>query len=328
MNKLRRSPHVVALAYNGLCTFEFGIAYEVFGLPRPEMGDDWYRFSVAAVEPGPLMAGGGLTVSVQGGLDLLETADLIVVPGWKAIDAPVPEALSQALLEARLRGAPLASLCSGVAVLAATGLLDGRRATTHWRYLDRLAAAYPHIKLETDVLYVDEGDLLTAAGSAAGIDLCLHIVRKDFGAEAANSVARRLVLPAHREGGQAQFVRAPVAKERTGAKIGPLIDWMRSELASDMPLAALADRAGMSLRNFQRRFEAATGTTVGEWLIRERLRYAQELLEKGQIFSLDDIAAASGFGTLATMRHHFRKRLKTSPGAYRRMFALDLQSAP
>src|ERR1700761_7065054 len=217
-----QGPHVVVLAYDGLCTFEFGIAYEVFGLARPEMGEGWYRFSVAGVEPGPLRAGGGLTVGVDRGLELLEEADLVVVPGWRAIDAPVPEPLVAALRAAHARGAKVMSLCSGVAVLAASGLLSGRRATTHWRYVAAIAARYPDVMLDAGVLYMDEGSIMTAAGSAAGIDLCLHVVRRDFGADAANSVARRLVVPPHREGGQAQFIAAPVPEEREGIRLGPL----------------------------------------------------------------------------------------------------------
>jgi AraC family transcriptional activator FtrA len=317
-----RGPHVVALAYDGLCTFEFGIAYEVFGLSRPEMGEGWYRFSVAGIEAGPLRAAGGLTVAVDRGLELLDEADLIIAPGWRAIDAPVPEALIAALRAAHERGARVMSLCSGVAVLAAAGLLAGRRATTHWRYVASIAERYPDIALDADVLYMDEGNILTAAGSAAGIDLCLHVVRGDFGPDAANSVARRLVVPPHREGGQAQFIAAPVPEEREGIRLGPLIEWMRERLAEEQPISLLAGKAGMSMRTFQRRFEATTGDSVGEWLLKERLRQARDLLEKELAVSLDDIAIASGFGTLATMRHHFRRRLGTSPSAYRKSFGL------
>jgi AraC family transcriptional activator FtrA len=202
-------PLVVALAYDGLCTFEFAIVAEVFGLDRPEMGPGWYRFAAAAVEPGPLRAHGGLRVEVDGGLELLEAADLVVVPGWKGAGVPVPGALTAALV-AHARGARLASICSGAFVLAATGLLDGRRAATHWRYAEALGRAHPRVEVDAGVLYVEEGRVLTSAGSAAGIDLMLHVVRSDFGADAANAVARRLVVPAHRSGGQAQFIERPV----------------------------------------------------------------------------------------------------------------------
>lgn len=206
-------------------------------------------------------------------------------------------------------------------MLAATGLLRHRRATTHWRYVASVSERYPDISFDADVLYIDDGSILTAAGSAAGIDLCLHVVRGDFGAEAANSVARRLVLPPHREGGQAQFIQAPVPQQREGIRLGPLIDWMRQQLDEEQPISLLAAKAGMSQRTFQRRFESTTGLSVGEWLLKERLRYARELLERQIGATLDDVAVASGFGTLATMRHHFRKRLGTSPGAYRKTFA-------
>jgi AraC family transcriptional activator FtrA len=203
-------------------------------------------------------------------------------------------------------------------VLAASGLLAGRRATTHWRYVASIAARYPNVTLDADVLYMDEGSILTAAGSAAGIDLCLHVVRSDFGVEAANSVARRLVVPPHREGGQAQFISAPVPQEREGLRLGPVIEWMRGRLCEEQPIRLLAEKA--SMRTFQRRFEATTGASVGEWLLTERLRHARDLLEKQLAVSLEDIAVSSGFGTLATMRHHFRRRLGTSPSAYRRSF--------
>jgi AraC family transcriptional regulator, transcriptional activator FtrA len=323
-----RGPLVVALAYDGLCTFEFGIAYEVFGLPRPEMGEGWYRFAVASVEQGPLRAAGGLTVSVEGGLDLLVDADLIVVPGWRGIDAPVPAPLVEALQAAHRRGARVMSLCSGAVVLAAAGLLDSRRAATHWRYVDAIAERYPATAFDAAVLYMDEGSILTAAGSAAGIDLCLHVVRGDFGVEAANSVARRLVVPPHREGGQAQFIAAPVPEEREGQRLGPLIDRMRERIDEEQPIRVLAARAGMSMRTFQRRFEAATGDSVGEWLLKERLRHARDLMEKEATASLEDIAVASGFGTLATMRHHFRRRLGISPGAYRKSFGAEPARRP
>lgn len=316
---MTQPPLVVALAYDGLCTFEFGVAVELFGLPRPEMGPDWYRFAVAAIEPGPLRATGGIRVMSDGGLDLLAEAATIVVPGWRGAASPVPPELISALRAAHGRGARLMSICSGVYVLAATGLLDGRRATTHWRYLDQLAAAYPAIGLVGDVLYVDEGQILTSAGSAAGIDLGLHLIRRDFGAEAANKVARRLVVPPHREGGQAQYVERPVPIAREGARLGPLLDRMRRELDAPLSIAAMATEAGMSVRTFLRRFKATTGQTPGDWLLAERLTHARHLLETtGQ--GIDDIAAACGFGSTATLRHHFRLKLKTSPAAYRARF--------
>lgn len=314
-------PLVAVLAYDGLCTFEFGIACEVFGLSRPEMGADWYRYSVCAIEDGPLRAAGGLVVNATAGHRVLRQADLIVVPGWRSIDAPVPEKLIRELVRAHRRGARVMSLCSGIAVLAAAGLLDGRKATTHWRYASSMISRYPAIQLEADMLYVDQGDVLTAAGSAAGIDLCLHVVRKDFGPEAANSVARRLVVPPHREGGQAQFVQRPVLEARENSRFGALIDWVRAHLDKPHSITGLAHKAGMSTRTFQRRFQEATGAPPGEWLVTERVRLAQEHLERDTQVSLEKVADACGFGSLETMRHHFRNRIGVVPAAYQRRFS-------
>nr|WP_262271914.1 transcriptional regulator FtrA [Microvirga sp. HBU65207] len=312
---------VVALAYDRLSTFEFGIAVEVFGLPRPEMGPDWYRFAVCAIEPGPLRATGGFQIMADGGLELLEEAGTIVIPGWRGPHAePVPAELVEALRRAHGRGARLMSICSGVFALAATGLLSGRRATTHWQHVENLSRLYPDVTVEPDVLYVDEGRVLTSAGSAAGIDLCLHVVRADFGPEIANRLARRLVVPPHREGGQAQFIEHPVPPAREGLRFAPLFDRMRARLAEEQPVAALAAEAGMSVRTFLRRFKAATGLPPGEWLLAERLARARDLLEStGE--SIEAIAGATGFGSAATLRHHFRTRLGTSPAAYRGRFA-------
>ncbi|MGL4635043.1 MAG: transcriptional regulator FtrA [Beijerinckiaceae bacterium] len=313
-------PLVVALAYDQLCTFEFGVAYEIFGMPRPEMGTNWYRFQVACVESGPLTAAGGLMVAGHGGLELLQQADLIIVPGWRAAHAEVPAPLQEALKRAHARDARVASLCLGVFVLAASGLLTGKRATTHWRYSKALAERYPTITVEPDVLYIDNGQTLTAAGSAAGIDLCLHIVRKDFGTEAANSVARRLVVPPHRDGGQAQVIPRPVPKPHEGARLGALLDWMQQNVTAELSVTALAKRAGMSARTFQRRFEETTGHTPGEYVIQMRITKAQSLMEANQALSLDEAAARSGFGSIEVMRHHFRKRAKISPSVWRERF--------
>ncbi len=318
---LTHGPLVAVVAYDGLCTFEFGVAYEVFGLPRPEMGPDWYRYQVVAVEDGPLRAAGGLTVTANGGIDRIREADLIVIPGWRAIDAAAPQLLLDALRDANLRGARVMSLCSGITVLAQAGLLAGLKATTHWRYAASIAARFPDIALDPSVLYVDNGAVLTAAGSAAGIDLCLHVVRRDFGTEAANSVARRLVVPPHREGGQAQFIPGPVPRNHEKDRLSPLFDWMRANIASDMPLATLARRAGMSLRSFQRRFEEATGVAPGEWIATARLREAQRLLETETQADIEEVARLAGYGSAATLRHHFRTRLGVSPAAYRRQFS-------
>lgn len=312
---------VVALAYDGLCTFEFGVAVEIFGLDRPEMGADWYRFGVTAIEPGPLRAAGGIRVESDGGLRLAERAGTIIVPGWRGADSPVPGQLIRALRRAHERGARLLSFCSGVFVLAAAGLLDGKRATTHWRYAERLARAYPRIAVVPDVLYIDEGSVLTAAGSAAGIDLSLHLIRRDWGAAAANSVARRLVVQPHRDGGQAQFIEAPVPEAREGGRLGHLLERLRADPSRETTIGALAKAAGMSRRTFLRRFKANTGTTPGAWIAGARVARARELLRSSTV-AIEEIAATAGFGSAATLRHHFRKQVRVSPAAYRRRFGM------
>ncbi len=311
-------PLVVVLVYDGLCTFEFGIAYEVFGLSRLEMGPSWYRFASAAIEDGPLRAAGGLTVSADGGNELLDQADMIVVPGWRGIDLPVPQDLCERLRAAHCRGARLVSLCSGAVVLAETGLLDGAVATTHWRYADALRARCPEVTVDEASLYRSHDRIFTAAGSAAGIDLLIEIVRQDFGAIAANSVARRIVMPAHRSGGQAQFLERPVAL-RQGSEVAPLLDRVRDDLAGDWTIARMAQACRMSERTFIRRFVEATGLSPGDWLAAERLERAKQLLCGGDM-PMEDVAHAVGFGSAHALRHHFRKRLGLSPTGYRARF--------
>ena len=299
--------------------FEFGIAVEVFGLPRPEFeGLGWYSYEIVGIEPGPLRSVGGITVEANHDLDRLRHADLIVVPGWRGAQAPVPEDLAEALRTAHARGARIATLCSGVFVPARAGLLAGKRATTHWRYAQTLQSLFPDISVQSDILYLDEGDILTAAGSAAGIDLCLHIVRKDFGTAIANMVARRLVLPAHREGGQAQFISRPVARERQG-RIGPLCDMLLERMDEPWTIAAMARAANLSERSLIRHFQQATGMSPVNWLIAERIERSRELLETTAL-DLDAIATAAGFQAAETFRHHFRTRIGVSPSAYRRSF--------
>jgi AraC family transcriptional activator FtrA len=311
-------PLVVAPVYDGLCTFEFSIVAEVFGLARPELGPLWYRFASAAVERGRLRAHGGLHVQAEGGIDLLDEADLIVMAGWKGSDVAVPKALSDRLRAAWQRGATLASICSGAFVLAATGLLDGRRAATHWRYAPALAARHPAIDVDAKVLYTGSDRLYTSAGSAAGIDLMLHLVRLDFGSDAANSVARRLVMPAHRHGGQAQFIERPVPRHREG-RLAELLDRVRANLQQDWSVARMAEGLAISKRTFLRRFTESTGTSPGEWLAATRLEEAKRLLEQGSD-SIESVAMQAGFGSLQVLRDHFRKSMGLSPRVYRASF--------
>ncbi|HEV2985044.1 MAG TPA: transcriptional regulator FtrA [Vicinamibacterales bacterium] len=314
-----RNRRVTALVYDGLCLFEFGIVVEIFGLPRPELDVDWYQFQVCSLERGPLRFTGGGTMQQRAGLRALQHAGTVVIPGWRDADERPPDALLQAVRSAHRRGARLVTICSGVFVLAAAGLLDGKRATTHWRYVERLRARFPKIHVEPDVLYVDEGAILTSAGSAAGIDLCLHIVRLDYGARIANQVARRLVVPPQREGGQAQYVPAPVRAESSGG-LARVLDWAQSRLDEPLSVNALARRAMMSTRTFARRFRAETGTTPHQWLTHQRLLAAQQRLETSAA-PIDEIAQAVGLQTAATLRLHFRRALRTTPTAYRHKFS-------
>jgi AraC family transcriptional activator FtrA len=308
---------VAALAYDGLCTFEFGIVVELFGLPRPTM-KSWYNFKVCGLESGPLRAVGGLTVTPEEGIEQLHRAGTIVIPGWRDPKECPPARLIDALRRAHQRGARLVSICSGAFVLAATGLLNGKRATTHWRYTDELARMYPEIRIQPDVLYVDEGDVLTSAGSAAGIDLGLHIIRRDFGTSVANQVARRLVMQPHRDGGQAQFIERPVADEDS-PWLSKLLEWAQRRLAEDLPTERLARQVAVSKRTLTRRFIETTGMSPGEWVTGLRIARAKELLETTTL-AVEEVADKCGFGSAFALRHHFRKRLQTSPLAYRAGF--------
>lgn len=318
-------PLVVALLYDGLCTFEFGIVAEIFGLARPEMGEGWYRFASCAIEDGPLRAHGGFRLTADHGPDLIDQADLIVVPGWKGAGEPVPDALCERLRRAHARGTRLASICSGAFVLAAAGLLDGKAATTHWRYAGALRERYPAIAVDHASLYRGQDRIFTSAGSAAGIDLLIEIVRRDFGAAAANSVARRLVMPAHRSGGQAQFLERPVALRRQ-SDVSPLLDRLRTDLRGDWTVQEMAAACHMSLRTFLRRFREATGSPPGEWLTGERIEAAKALLVEGGT-GLDEIAIVVGFGTPDTLRHHFRRRVGISPREFRARFAANAEAS-
>jgi AraC family transcriptional activator FtrA len=310
---------VATLLYDGLSIFEFGIVVEIFGLPRPELEVDWYKFETCSHQRGPLRTTGGVHVEARRGLRTLQQAGTIVISGWKRTSEPPPESLLKALRSAHARGARLVSICSGAFVLAATGLLDGKRATTHWRYAEELASRFPKIRVDPGVLYVDEGSILTSAGSAAGIDLCLHIVRCDYGAEIANRVARRLVMPPHRDGGQAQYVQNPVDSRAAGG-LAPLLQWAQSHLGQALRVEDLARQAAMSPRTFARQFRQQTGTTPHQWLTHQRLLAAQRRLEKTDD-GIDAIAEAVGLQTAATLRQHFSRTLDTTPTAYRRRFS-------
>jgi AraC family transcriptional regulator, transcriptional activator FtrA len=309
---------VVAVAYDGLCTFEFGCVVELFSLARPELGVPWYRFGVCAADRSPLRAAGGVAVVVRHSLRLLDRADTIVLPGWRDVDELPPPMLLRKLRAAYQRGARLCSICSGVFVLAAAGLLDGKAAATHWRYAEKLASDYPEIQVHPNELYVDQGRIITSAGSAAGLDMLLHLVRNDFGTQVANQVAQRLVIPPHRDGGQAQFLPRPMPQDET-TSLAPLMEWVRANPRMRHNLGSWARRTRMSPRTLQRRFLQATGLSPSQWLVRERVSLAKEALETTQA-PLWRVAESCGFGAEESFRRHFRITTGISPGRYRQHF--------
>ena len=309
---------VVALAYDNLATFEFGCAVEMFSLSRPELGVDWYRFAACAERKGAVRAAGGISVHVPHGIAMLRRADTIIIPGWQGVDVTPSPALLRALRAAHARGARIATICSGVFALAATGLLDGKAATTHWRYAEKLRLRYPSIDVRPNELYVDTGRLITAAGSAAGLDMMLHLVRRDYGARIANLVAQRLVIPLHREGGQAQYLPRPLPRNEN-SPLAPLLEWVRANPKNNHTLPALAKRAGMSSRTLQRHFRESTGLTPKQWLVRERVSLAKEALEATNA-PLWKVAESAGFGAEESFRRHFRLITGTSPNRYRQRF--------
>ena len=311
---------VAALVPQGFAPFELAVPCEVFGIDRSELASPWYRYLVCAAGPTPLRSSIGFTLDTPYGLKEAARADTVIVPAGVGVDSTPPEPMLEALRTAHRRGARILSVCTGAFVLAAAGLLDGRRATTHWMHADKLAERYPEVKVDPRVLYVDEGDVMTSAGTAAGIDLCLHVVRLDYGAEVANAVARRMVVPPHRDGGQAQYVDQPMVSGPGDDLLGDLLAWMNEHLGDDLSVEGLAHRAAMSPRHFARRFKAVTGTTPHQWLLGQRVLLAQRLLETTEE-AVELIASRCGFGTAANLRQHFQRIVGTSPAAYRRTFA-------
>ncbi|MBA2944440.1 helix-turn-helix domain-containing protein [Streptomyces himalayensis] len=311
--------NVAAVLLDGVHPFELGVVCEVFGLDRSDEGLPVYDFAVASAEGPVLSTHAGFSVLTQHGIDRLEEADLIAVPaGESYVNRTYPEELLAALRRATERGARVLSVCSGVFVLGAAGLLDGRRCAVHWRHAAELAVRHPRTRVEPDVLYVDEGTVITSAGTAAGIDACLHIIREEHGVEVANAIARRMVVPPHRDGGQAQYVERPLPHSPCDT-VGGVLAWMEEHLDEEITVEGLAARAHMSQRTFARRFQQETGTTPYRWLLRQRVLLAQELLERSDE-TVDAIAGRAGFGNAAAMRHQFLRALGTTPNAYRRTF--------
>ena len=311
-------PHRVAvLAFDRISPFHLSVPCLVFGESLP--GECNYQLVVCAAEPGRLTTTAGFELNVEQGLEALLDAQTIIVPSWHNPDQRPPQALLDALVAAHERGAHLVGLCLGAFVLAEAGLLDGRLATTHWAWARVFAERFPAVRLDADVLYVDDGNLLTSAGTAAGIDCCLHLLRQHCGAKVANKVARRLVVPPHRQGGQAQFIEQPLPATARDDRLSDLLDWVRANLDQPHSLDSLADKVLMSRRSFTRHFRQLTGTTVGDWLLAERLALSQRLLESTDQ-PIDSIAELAGFGSPVSLRHHFGRSFAVSPSSYRQSF--------
>lgn len=310
---------IAVIAFNGISPFHLSVPCAVFGEDRTDMEVPRFDLRVCAAEPGRLVTSAGFVIEAPCGLDGLDGAGTVVVPSWRDPRERPPGTLLDALRRAHARGSKIVGLCLGAFVLAEAGLLQDRPATTHWHWAELFAERYPDVRLDPDVLYVDDGDVVTSAGTAAGIDCCLHLLRIAFGADIANRVARRLVVPPHRQGGQAQYIEQPVPVKAGGDRVGRIIDWVRAHPEANHTLDALAAQAAMSRRTFTRRFRRTTGTTVGRWLTEQRLALVQQLLETTSL-AVEDIAARAGFGSAATLRLHFAQRYRTSPSDYRRAF--------
>jgi transcriptional regulator GlxA family with amidase domain len=313
----RTAVHMVAVvATHGVVAFDLATPTEIFRGTRLDDGRHPYRLVVCGVAR--VVRAEDFEIRMRHGLEALQRADTVIVPGIGDLDAPIPRALVAALRAAAARGARLASICSGAFLLAATGLLDGRRATTHWRAAAELARRHPAIEVDPNVLFVDEGNLLTSAGASAGIDMCLHLVRRDFGAAVAANTARMSVVALEREGGQAQFIVHPPPPS-DGASLAPLLAWIEQNPNRDLSLLALARRAAMSTRTLSRRFREQTGTTPVQWVTRVRVRRAQQLLET-TAHSVERVADLAGFASPTTLRAQFQQVVGTSPKVYRRAF--------
>jgi transcriptional regulator GlxA family with amidase domain len=311
--------NVAAIVFDGVSTFEFGVLCEAFGIDRRTDGVPSIDFAVCAPVPGPIKVKGamGFGLHVEHGLERLGEADIVAVAAAGENTAP-PEVLD-ALRRAHARGARILSLCSAAFTLGEAGLLDGRECTTHWMYADALAERFPEAKVNPDVLYVDSGEIITSAGTAAGLDAALHLWRQEYGADIAAKVARRMVVPPQREGGQAQFIARPVV-ECDSDSFGPLLAWIVDNLGADLDVESLARRSLMSPRTFARRFRAETGATPHAWITNQRVLRAEQLLEQSGL-SVEQIATEVGFGNAATLRQHFGRVRGLSPVAYRKQFA-------
>ncbi len=309
--------NVAVLVYDGVAPFELGVLCEAWGLDRSDDGVPNFDFAVCTPQPGSVRTSAGFDLVVEHGADRVAQADLVALPAMPR-DAEVPDQVLGLIRDAYDRGARLLSVCSGAFLLGAAGLLDGRRCTTHWRYAEELATRFPAALVDADVLYVDADPIITGAGSAAGLDACLHLIRKEFGAQVASTVARRMVVPPLRDGGQAQFVRSAVPTCEADT-LTPLLTWMSGNLESELTVESLARRSHMSTRTFARRFREETGSTPHQWLTHQRVLLAEQLLEETHL-PVEEVARRSGFGNAAALRHHFSRFRGTSPVSYRRTF--------
>lgn len=314
-----RRNSVAVLAFDGISPFHLSVPCLVFGEDRRDAGIPAFDLRLCAHERGLLRSAAGLRLRVPHGLEGLRGAETVIVPSWHDPSVPPKPAVIDALRAAHARGARIVGLCLGAFALADAGLLDGRRATTHWHHAELFRQRFPGVRLDPDVLYVEDGRTLTSAGTAAGIDACLHLVRDLAGAEAATRLARRLVVPPHRQGGQAQYIERPLQEERRKDRIGEAMAWARRRLHETLDVDALADRAAMSRRHFTRRFREANGTSVARWLAAQRLALAQRLLETTDR-PLERIATDAGYGSLPALRQQFLENLATTPARYRREF--------
>ncbi|MFG2529885.1 GlxA family transcriptional regulator [Streptomyces sp. NPDC048516] len=325
----RRAPQpdplhrVVALVRPPQSVFELGCAAEVFGTRRPGVPAR-YDFAVCTPQPGPLPTTAGYDMVVTCGLSALETADTVVIPGWMPAGEPLAPAVRTALRRAHARGARLVSICSGAFALAQTGLLDGRRATTHWNLAASLTERFPRVEVDPSVLYIDHGDLATSAGAAAGVDLCLHLVRRDHGAAHAARIARHMVMPPHREGGQAQYAAPPPGEHAapapgTGDSLAPLLEWVAGRLAEPVSVEEMAGQLRISSRTLARRFAGQLGTSPGQWLLDRRIGAARALLEESDL-PVEAVALRVGLSSATNFRRRFQRALHTTPAAYRRAF--------
>jgi transcriptional regulator GlxA family with amidase domain len=316
---------VAVIAFDGMTPFHLSVPCLVFGSGPGTRSS--FALRVCGLDGAMLETTAGFGIRPGHGLDGLEDADIVVMPAWHDDCRPAPPALLDALRQAHARGACVMALCLGAFPVAEAGLLDGRAATTHWAAADELARRYPKVKVDPEVLYVDEGDVLSSAGIAAGIDCCLHLLRRLCGAETANAVARRMVVAPHREGGQAQFIERPLPVSPSDGRLARVLDWVSRNLGAEHDLDALAARAAMSRRNFTRHFRQATGMSFKQWLLEQRLQHARTLLETSEA-PVERVAQQAGFGSALSLRQHFRSTLQTSPAAYRKQFRTSSRASP